>query len=207
MGDMEQGLASKVGRGVGWAVRDPVVWVFLLAGTFEVLSGDPTLHATLLYAVGAVLVVDSARRRLTGVKEQPALRPPAEPRAPATTAQIVAAGLAFALFFGMFARYTPPVTVAIWVPGAIAVVWAWRVPSRQSSVPKLTAGGIAVWVGLFVAFGVWELAALLFQPSLSVNSPGHPTLSTLLDPVLAHPLGRIVAIAVWLAGGWFLVDR
>lgn len=194
-------------RGAGWAIRDPVVWIFVLAGTFEVLSGDPTLHATLLYAVAAVLVADAARQRVRGRSPEPVVRPAAGPRSPRVTALVVGAGIAFAVVFGMFRRYTLPVTIGIWVPGALAVVWAWRVPSRASAVPRLTAVGIGAWVGLFVAFGIWELTALLFQPSLSVNSPGHPTLSTILDPVLAHPLGRIVAIAIWLAAGWFLVER
>ncbi|HEU5002376.1 MAG TPA: hypothetical protein VFW71_06300 [Actinomycetota bacterium] len=200
-----QGL-EKLRRGVAWAL-DPVVWIFVLAGTFEVLTGDPSLHATLLYAVAAVLVVDSVRRRVGGRPAPQDSRPAAPPRSPRVTVLLLAAGVAFGVIVGTFRRYTLPVTVAIWVPGALAVVWAWRVPSRASSAPRLTGFGIAAWAGLFATVGIWELVALLFQPSLSVNSPGHPTLSTLLDPVLGHPLGRMVAIGAWLAAGWFLVER
>lgn len=198
---------ERLRRGAGWAARDPVVWIFVLAGTFEVLTGDPTLHATLLYAVAVVLVADTAWRRVRGRSPEPVVRPAAGARSPRVTVVIVGAGIAYAVVFGVLRRYTLPVTIGIWVPGAVAVVWAWRVPSRASTAPRLTTAGIAAWVGLFVAFGIWELAALAFQPSLSVNSPGHPTLSTILDPVLAHPLGRIVAIGAWLAAGWFLVER
>jgi hypothetical protein len=53
---------------------------------------------------------------------------------------------------------------------------------------------------------LWELAALLFQPSLTVNVYAHPTASTLLHPVLSHHVGRSIALGVWLAIGWFLVE-
>ncbi|MGH2717067.1 MAG: hypothetical protein ACRDJU_00610, partial [Actinomycetota bacterium] len=46
---------------------DPVVWILLLSGTLEVLTGDPWLHATLLYVVAAVLAADAIRRRVKGL--------------------------------------------------------------------------------------------------------------------------------------------
>jgi hypothetical protein len=57
---------SRVGRSLLRTARDPVVWVFVLAATFEVLTGDPLLHALLLYAVAAVLVGDGIRHRGAG---------------------------------------------------------------------------------------------------------------------------------------------
>jgi hypothetical protein len=60
------GDLSRVGRGLVRTARDPIVWVFLLAASFEVLSGDPLLHALLLYAVAVVLVGDGVRRRVAG---------------------------------------------------------------------------------------------------------------------------------------------
>ena len=44
----------RVGRTLLRTAADPVVWVFVLAATFEVLTGDPLLHALLLCAVAAV---------------------------------------------------------------------------------------------------------------------------------------------------------
>jgi hypothetical protein len=58
---------------------------------------------------------------------------------------------------------------------------------------------------VFVALGLWELQALLLQPSLTTSSWAHPTLSTLMDPVLASHLGRSISLGAWLLiGGWLL---
>ena len=66
---------------------------------------------------------------------------------------------------------------------------------------------MAPWLAVFVGAALWELTSLSFQPSLTVNSSAHPTISVLLDPVLSHHLGRSVGLAVWLAIGWFVVER
>jgi len=60
---------------------------------------------------------------------------------------------------------------------------------------------------VFLALALWELAALLLQPSLTSPSAAHPTISTLMDPVLASHLGRSIALLLWLAFGWLLMER
>ena len=62
-------------------------------------------------------------------------------------------------------------------------------------------------VGVLVAGCLWELGALLQQPSLTTDSYAHPTISTLTDPVLATSPGRAVVLFAWLAFGWYLVKR
>jgi hypothetical protein len=58
---------------------------------------------------------------------------------------------------------------------------------------------------VLLALAAWEVQALLLQPSLTTSSWAHPTLSTLMDPVLAVHLGRSITLAVWLGlGGWLL---
>ncbi len=44
------------------------------------------------------------------------------------------------------------------------------------------------------AGGLWELWSLLQQPSLTVTSSAHPTISALADPVLATPPGRAIIL-------------
>ncbi|MDP9342486.1 MAG: hypothetical protein M3Q23_10430 [Actinomycetota bacterium] len=61
--------------------------------------------------------------------------------------------------------------------------------------------------GGVLALALWELTELLLQPSLRTDSPAHPTLSVLTDPVLATYPGRSVALLLWVAFGWFLVKR
>jgi len=67
--------------------------------------------------------------------------------------------------------------------------------------------GVRAWAAVFVAAGLWELSALLQQPTLRVSSEAHPTISFLMDPVLATHLGRSVSLALWLAVGWLLLRR
>src|SRR5207245_5416579 len=60
----------QVARPLSRALRDPVVWVFVIAGVFEVLTGDPLLHALLLFVVGAVLLGDGVRGRLSPARRR-----------------------------------------------------------------------------------------------------------------------------------------
>jgi hypothetical protein len=55
------------------------------------------------------------------------------------------------------------------------------------------------WLLWLVALTGWE--------ALALAADGLPTLSDLLDPVLAHPLVRAAATAGWLAAGAWLVGR
>lgn len=194
------------------ALVDPVVWIFLLAGTFETLMGDPALHATLLFAVAAVLLGDAVRRRVRGLGPVPDTRREAAVRDARGAAWpwrvgAVIGGILFAVVVGSFRRYTPPVTLSVWAVGAPAIVWAWRVPPKHQEDRRLPPAGLLAWLGVLIGFAVWELIALFFQPSLSVNAPDHPTFSTLTDPLLAHPAGRILAVGAWLATGWYLLER
>lgn len=198
---------------------DPVVWVFLVAGTFEVLTGDPSLHATLLFAVAAVLIGDAIRRRTKGLGPVLAVEGAgrqsgshggsgAEPASPGRLSWIwIGVGILFAIVVGSMRRYTYPVTLTVWAVGAPALVWAWRVPSRHRADKALSRSGLLAWLGAFSGLAIWELIALSFQPSLSVSSHDHPTLSTLAHPLFAHPAGRMVLLALWLAMGWYLLER
>jgi hypothetical protein len=53
------------------------------------------------------------------------------------------------------------------------------------------------WLAWLAAAATWEL--------LTLAADGLPTLSDLLDPVLAHPVPRAAATAAWLAGGAWLL--
>jgi hypothetical protein len=119
--------------------------------------------------------------------------------------------VAYAVGVGALLPYTWPMTVAVLVPGVAALVLAWLgpLPDRPTlrSPGPLGRGRAAVWAVLFVAAGLWELAALLLQPSLEVGSYAHPTISYLMDGVLGSWAGRAVTLALWLALGSFLLAR
>jgi hypothetical protein len=105
--------------------REPIiVAIFVLAGIFEVLSGDPVAHGAVLFAVGGLLSWDAVHRRHHEPDPSPA-EPSVEPLLrPRVTPVIVFAGLAYAALVGTFGRYTWPSTVSVMGPGAAGVVVA-----------------------------------------------------------------------------------
>jgi hypothetical protein len=121
---------------------------------------------------------------------------------------MLASGAGYAVVVGSFARYSWPATAGVVGLGAVVLIIGWRGPPRARRIPPRPRRlGVALWGGLLVAGGAWELAALLEQPSLTASSATHPTISTLTDPLLASPAGRAVALAIWLVLGCFLVLR
>jgi hypothetical protein len=208
--------------GVGLAVlgplRDPVIVIFVLAGTFDLLSGDRIIDGAILLAVAVALGWDAARRppaeRAGAEVAEPGEdstrpAPPARGRpVPWRSPMVLLAGLVYAVLVAGFARYSLPATLAVWAPAAAGVAVAWRRPTGDGPDPApVPAAGAAAWAVVFVALALWELAALLLQPSLTTNSWAHPTISVLLDPVLATHLGRAVVLSLWLASGWWLLRR
>jgi uncharacterized membrane protein YhhN len=177
-----------------------VVIILILAGIFDWLSGNP-IHSTLLFGAAAALVFDAVARRVpvTGNRRAKTSGAP-------VLAMLVSA-LAFAILVGGFHRYSWPATIAIVVPGAVALAMAWRGSIRHTELGPLKLGGVVAWVSLFISLGLFELANLLLQPSLTTDSYIHPTLSVLTDPVLASHLGRSIVLSLWLAFGWFLLER
>lgn len=115
---------------------------------------------------------------------------------------------AYALVAGSFARDSWPASVAVLVPAISGIVLAWERPTEGGrDEPRSGPCGARAWAGVFIALGLWELTNLLLQPSLTEGSYDHPTLSVLMDPVLASHAGRSVFLALWLWLGWFLLER
>lgn len=215
---------TAAGAAVLGALRDPVVDVFLLAGTFDVLSGDRVVDGVVLFGVAAALGRDAGRRprgegsgaTVTGPGgEGPSQRADSEPAppgwGPATlrlSPAVVLGGLLYALLAARFTRYSWPATVAVAMPAATAVAVARRQPPDDHAGPRrLPVAGLVAWAAVFVALGLWELTALLLQPSLTTDSYVHPTISVLMDPVLAGYVGRAAFLSLWLATGWYLLRR
>jgi len=184
-------------------LRDPVAPILIVAGIFDWISGNPP-HSILLFAVAAALLSDALFGG-TGGQALPVSASKPLPLPPLPVALTV--GLLYAIVVGSLGRYSWPITVAVIVPAAGVLALAWR---RSRNPPgdqgRLPATGTIAWASAFVALGLWELAALLLQPSLTTDSPAHPTLSVLTDPALATHLGRSIALFVWLAIGWFLLQ-
>lgn len=189
------------------ALRDPVVWIFVLAGTAEILARDPRLHTTLLFVVAAVLVADTVRH---GAPRQPVAHrdaPTRRRRSIGWTVALAAAVVGYAAIVGSFQRFTYPVTVGVGIPAAVVLVWSWRAPGRRRPEGPPNRLGMLPWLAVFVGVALCELVSFVLQPSLTTNSAAHPTVSALADPIFVHHLGRSAGIGLWAAVGWFLVGR
>ena len=219
-----RGLAERV-LIMASGLRQPIVAILVLISFFTVLSGKP-LDGLLLVTVAMALVWDAGMN-----SRQAARREVAVPAAPAgasapTLAQqgawrlrsrpprlrLVAVGSAaavlYALTVGSFTRYSWPATAGVVSIGAGVVVVGWGGPTRQRQVPaKFTRIGAFTWGMLFIGASLWELTALLMQPSIETSSYAHPTISTLTDPLLGSAPGRFAALLAWIALGAYLVER
>jgi hypothetical protein len=189
-----------------------VILIMIAAGIGDLVSGGPVSHTVFL--VGGALVIGWERGRVREETSSPAAVA-AHPgggllsfgrSVPAPVG--VAAAAVYAAVVGGFARFTWPITVAVLVPGMLAVVAVWRDRTPRPNRPELDRAGILAWAAVFIALGLWELTQLLRQPGLTINSYAHPTISFLLDPLLnRHRLDRSIGIFLWLAFGWYLMDR
>ncbi len=203
--------------------RDPIVLILVVAGIADMVSGAPFTHGLVLIVAAAAILGDAARRRSPAARASAgspgagtiATELPDEPvaldRAPFhlnPTRSLVALAVLWAAVSGAFARYSWPVTIAVATPALAGVMLAWRTsPRNGASASSLPAWGLRAWIVVFVALGLWELMALLMQSSLVVADPAHPTISTLMDPVLAAGYRRALFLLAWLGFGAYLLER
>jgi hypothetical protein len=108
--------------------------------------------------------------------------------------------LGYAAVAALCRPLTVEAAVAVALPAVALVVLA----AHRGPPPRVVPARrhVAPWAGLLVLFGAWELTAALWG-----NDAAHPTLSLLLDPVLATYPGRVVGWVVWLGAGRWLVAR
>jgi len=122
-------------------------------------------------------------------------------------------GWSAGLGYGVLASFTTPFTVdadvvtALPLVVAVMVAWWWRRrPGRSDSVVQGEIDGSALWRWSFVwavpllATTAWELYCYTQLPRNE-----HPTLSALIDMLDSTRAGKIVAVALWLGLGFFLV--
>jgi hypothetical protein len=207
-------------------IRQPVVAILLMIALFTVLAGKP-LDGLLLAIVAIALAWDAgmtARQHFgpaatasqDGAQEGAGSPWPGEaawrPRAGRPRRRHIVIGLTgaaiYSLTVGSFSRMSWPATAGVVGLGAGVVIIGWGGPTRQREIPRpFSRTGVLSWGSLLLAACLWELGALLGQPTLAQSSYAHPTISTLTDPLLATSPGRMVALIGWIALGAFLVER
>ena len=198
-------------RADGWrAIRDPVIGILFLAGLFDGIS-DNWVHAALLWFVAGLLGWEALHGRAL---DQPAgriarIRPFAD-RWPQTrrawTSLALLGAVAYVWLAGSFGRYSWPMTAAIVLPAAAVFALGWpRTGTAASSPAPIGPLGAIAWGAVFLSACLLELTSLLLQPSFRTDSYTHPTISFLMDPLLASHLGRAIGLLAWLAAGWLLL--
>lgn len=177
-----------------WAVSCWVA-VLVLTGVVQVLRQqwfDTAFFfaAAALTAAGPWLPVRASRR---------------VPRGSTAIGIVVVVGVGLSLL----PRHSLWMVAALAVVGLAAILYAWFAPSDgmpagRGWTPGLRWLGLA-WVTAVIAGCLWELAQFI----LGYLKPDQRAyaLSDLIDPLLDGWLGKAVFVAVWLAGGAFLLRR
>jgi len=179
-----------------------VIVILALAGLFDGLAGNP-VHAVLL--VGVALLLWSGVDLPVQVEERSEAAVVPDDGHPLV---VLVIAVVYAVAVGGFDRYSWPATLAVIVLGVVGLMMAFRTSRTIGPDPgPIGRRGAVAWASVFVALGLWELTNLLLQPDLVTGSYAHPTLSTLLDPILALHTGRSALLFVWLVLGWYLVKR
>jgi hypothetical protein len=190
------------------AAADPLAWVLVLAAFFDGIS-DNWVHAAVLAAAAAAVWFDAWARAegRPGRPAVPLLRGTAGEPLPRNVVTVaLVAGAAYCLVVGTWQLYTWPTTLAVAGVAVVALVVGWRGPLRARPVPpRVTRRTTVLWWSVVVAAGLWELQALFQQPDLRDGSYEHPTISYLMDSVLASEAGRTITLAAWLLLGWALL--
>lgn len=101
------------------------------------------------------------------------------------------------------APFTARSLIGVLIPGAvIGVIACARPPQRIQPPEELDMLGMSYWMICLAALFEWEASA--FRD----NSPfWHPSLTTLVNPLLGPHVVKSAAIVAWMLIGWGLVKR
>lgn len=110
----------------------------------------------------------------------------------------VVAVIPVAATVGTYGELSPEAFVAVSIAGTVVMVVGVRRDAGAAAPPVRRAA--LAWLGWLVVVALWELWTRLHDAQ-------YPTLSDLMDPVLAHHAPRALATVLWFAAGVWLVRR
>lgn len=193
-----------------------MVLAFYIASFFSYLAGD-SVRAVYFLGIAIALAWDRANRAArreaaeTGdgqpVRDDYSADSTERRRAAMSRLAVLFAllGAVYAVIVGWFQRYSVSATVAVTALATVAIIVAWRISASSAADPEpISLMGMAAWAVVAVGASVVELTSMFLQPSLTVSSYAHPTLSYLSNSVLGDWPGRSVVLFLWLALGWYL---
>lgn len=125
------------------------------------------------------------------------------------TALVVAAGLLCGWWVTALTPFSAGATVAVLAFGAAEIAVAEvrrrrrRPPGPPGAGPRPVVPGAAYlpWLLAIAGLAAWELFQLFSLPRSA-----HPTISSMVDPLLAHHAVRWLAFAAWAWLGWELAE-
>jgi len=110
--------------------------------------------------------------------------------------------VAVALVALVFGRQTVPMFLTVVALGVGALVVEWREPSLPARpVPRRGR----LWAALAISWCLWELVSFVYEQAAGGLSLTHPTMSDLVDPMLANRAVQALALGVWTAAGLALL--
>ncbi|MBO0823811.1 MAG: hypothetical protein J2P27_08130 [Actinobacteria bacterium] len=121
---------------------------------------------------------------------------------PARNAIVGAGVIGYAWLLGGTTPFSTRALLGVLLPGAVLSVIAFtRPPERITPPESVDVAGFSYWVICIALLFEWEAAAVRDDASW------HPSLTDLVNPLIApHPI-KTAAIVVWLLAGWALVRR
>jgi hypothetical protein len=187
------GEQQREARRPGWT-WSAIAWLIVLS----IMAGFQTwrgayVDGTLFFAIVAMLLIDRFTGGRIRVLKQPIT-------APKVVTLAITGSLALVLVFAPRHSWIDFVTmVAI---GVTVLVLAWEPAPEQVGRPASAMfRSSLVWSILGVGLCVWEATAFVLSVTLPDARDVAPTVSVLLDPVLENFWGRLLFVALWLAGG------
>jgi hypothetical protein len=122
---------------------------------------------------------------------------------PARNAVIGAGLVGYAWILGGTSPFSLKALLGVLLPGAVLGVIAYgRPPERIPPPESVDVTGLSYWIiGIALLFE-WEAAAVRDN-----SPPWHPSLTDLINPLIAPHAIKSAAIVGWLLVGWALVKR
>lgn len=173
---------------------NPWAPLFAFVGMFQLLRGA-TFDAIYFFGIVLILIID-------GWKIFP-YELPTRPRIPLLLA------VAFSASFGALLLLTPQgsaIEVALMI-GVLFVLLGVVWYKDSGPMPKASLALLRskwLWIGCGISINLWELFSYL-AGDLTGDNNLFPTISIIMTPVVSDPLGRFLAIAVWLMVGLLLI--
>jgi hypothetical protein len=141
--------------------------------------------------------------RAIAARPEPAYtRLPADAR-PARNAVIGVGLISYAWILAGTAPFSMRALIGVLLPGAVLGTIAYgRPPERIPPPESVDLTGFSYWIICVALLFEWEASAVR-----DTSTSWHPSLTDLINPLIAPQPVKCAAIVVWLMAGWALVKR